>query len=135
MIPTQLRMTMGKAPPPVSANEQLCRNVRELMKLRRWSQADLAKRIGVSQPWLSQRFTGRTSFHMRDLDAIALAFDVTPAELLCVGFGQWDRRKTPDRRSGEDRRGSMYQKVYGERHDGERGRASSRPSSRCLTMM
>jgi transcriptional regulator with XRE-family HTH domain len=98
-------MTFQQDGPPRSANDQLRVNVRELMEVRRWKQADLAERLGMSQPWLSKRLTGITPFHMEDVDAIAAAFGLAPWELLCGGFGSFDRRKaSSDRRSGEDRR-------------------------------
>lgn len=105
MLPTMTepRMTLGKDS-GLPANDQLRINVRELMDLRNWSQADLAERLKRSQPWLSKRLTGTTPFHMKDVDEIAHVFGLAPAELLCVGFGKWDRRHQPERRSGVDRR-------------------------------
>ena len=102
--PLELRMTYGHDASPQTANEWLRANVRELMDLRKWTQQELAERLGVSQPWLSKRLTGRTPFHMRDLDAIAHVFGLSPHELLCAGYGQWDRRHGSDRRSGDERR-------------------------------
>jgi len=89
---------------PLTANDQIRANVRELMDLRRWTQADLAERLGRSQPWLSKRLTGTTPFQIEDLDTFSAAFGLKPAELLCMGFGKWDRRQTPERRAGDERR-------------------------------
>lgn len=105
MLPTLLRMTFGQGPPPArTANEWVQNNVKELMGLWRLTQAELAERLGVSQPWLSKRLTGKTPFQIEDLDALAHAFGLSPHELLCAGFGQWDRRDGRERRSGADRR-------------------------------
>ena len=76
VLPTGLRMTFGTT--PQTANEWLRANVQELMDLRRWNQSELAARLHVSQPWLSKRLRGRTPFHMRDLDAIAHVFGLSP---------------------------------------------------------
>jgi transcriptional regulator with XRE-family HTH domain len=74
------------------------------MEVRRWTQAQLADRLKVSQPWLSKRLTGTTPFQIEDLDAIAAVFGLSPSDLLCAGYGKWDRRVREDRRSGADRR-------------------------------
>jgi transcriptional regulator with XRE-family HTH domain len=89
---------------PMTANEQLQINVKELMVWRKLTQAQLSDKLGVSQPWLSKRLTGVTPFQIEDVDAIADAFGLSPAQLLCAGQGQWDRRRGSDRRRGEDRR-------------------------------
>lgn len=97
-------MTFGQDPAPQTANEWVRANVRELMAVRRWTQSDLAERLGVSQPWLSKRLTGTTPFQIEDLDALAQVFGLSPHTLLYSGFGKWDRRSGDERRTGEDRR-------------------------------
>jgi transcriptional regulator with XRE-family HTH domain len=97
-------MTFGQDPTPQTANEWVRANVRELMDLRRWTQVQLAERLKVSQPWLSKRLTGTTPFQIEDLDMFAAAFGLSPQELLCAGFGKWDRRNIDERRTGRDRR-------------------------------
>lgn len=105
VLPNRLHMPPEQGPrSSLKANDQLRANVRELLDLRRWTQTELADRLGQSQPWLSKRLTGTTPFQIEDVDAIAAAFDLSPSDLLCVGFGQWDRRSMPDRRSGLERR-------------------------------
>lgn len=92
-------------PRQLTANDQIRANVRELLDMRRLTQAELAKRLGVSQPWVSKRLSGTTPFHIKDLDVIADVFGLSPGQLMCVGFGTLDRRQTErDRRSGEERR-------------------------------
>lgn len=105
VVPTNSRMTLGdESAPPRTANEQIRENVRALMDLRRWKQADLAERLGRSQPWLSKRLTGKTPFHMSDLDALSAVFSLSQAEVLQPGFGKWDRRSGEDRRRVPERR-------------------------------
>ena len=88
-----------------STNDLLRANVRELLDMRRMTQADLAKQLNVSQPWVSKRLSGTTPFQIGDIDAVADSFGLSPAQLLCVGHGTQDRRKAQhDRRCGEDRR-------------------------------
>lgn len=98
-------MALGHEHAPLSVNDQLRENVRVLMDARRLTQAQLAERLGQSQPWLSKRLTGTTPFHIEDLDALAHVFALSPAELLQPGYGKWDRRThdivrrvCPDRR-------------------------------------
>lgn len=106
VLPVGLRMTFGQAPPPQTMNEWVCANVREAMRVRRWKQADLAARLGRSQPWLSKRLKGTTEFQLSDLDALSTVFGLSPTELVCAGYGKWDRRSGRDRRTGADRRQS-----------------------------
>lgn len=94
----------------LSAEEWLRRNVVELMEFYRMKQATLAERIGRSQSWLSRRLSGKpwrsggSRFQFQDLDKLAAAFDVSPAELLQPKHGDWNRRSGHERRSGTDRR-------------------------------
>ncbi len=98
------RIVMDGTDHPLTANEQLRRNVKELMRWRKLTQATLAAKIDVSQPWLSKRLTGVTPFQIEDVDSIANAFGLTASQLLCQGQGQWDRRRGQDRRIGVERR-------------------------------
>lgn len=100
---------MGKlenATPP-DAGAQLRQNIRELMRIRKWTQADLADKLGRSQPWVSKRMAGINKFSEADLDALAAVFEpLSPYELLQPGLGRFDRRITSDRRTGRNRRQS-----------------------------
>jgi len=100
----RLSMTFGDDPAPRTANDWVRANVKEAMELREWTQAEVAARLGVSQPWLSKRLTGTTPFQIEDLDALARIFGLSATEWLCAGYGKWDRRMTTDRRSSPDRR-------------------------------
>lgn len=97
-------MTLGSNQPPETANDRLRRNVKALMDWRRMTQAQLAERLGQSQPWLSKRLTGTTPFQIEDLDLLANAFSLSPQDLFCEGHGEFERRTGEERRSGTDRR-------------------------------
>ena len=95
---------------PAAAEDQLRRNLLELMEFRRMTQAELADRMGKSQSWVSRRLSGRdwseggSRFQFEDLDVLANIFGLSPAELLLPGYGKWDRRRAGERRCGTDRR-------------------------------
>jgi transcriptional regulator with XRE-family HTH domain len=104
VLPTELRMKLGNDGPFLTANERVIATVNALMEWRRMTQAELAEKLGQSQPWLSKRLTGRTPFQIEDLDLIGAFFGLSPAELLQDGHGNLDRRSSGERRSGTDRR-------------------------------
>lgn len=108
-----------------SANRRLQDNVRALMKWRRLTQAQLARRLGISQAAFSKRLSGRTAFQISDLDGIASAFGLSPAELFLDGYGDRDRRGGRDRRTGLDRRRTATHGVM--RNDIDQ--AADRPSA------
>jgi transcriptional regulator with XRE-family HTH domain len=111
LLTVDFRIGLDAAGRPFTANEQLRVNLRELMEWRRMTQADLAEMLSVSQPWVSKRMSGTTPFQMSDVDMLAHAFGVSPAELLCGGWGKFDRRRQgSERRSGQDRRGPQPRK-------------------------
>lgn len=83
---------------------QLRQNIVDLMNWRHWTQATLAERMGVKQPWVSKRMNGLNKFSVDDLEKLAAAFEMEPCDLLVPGHGKHDRRKLPDRRGGIDRR-------------------------------
>jgi transcriptional regulator with XRE-family HTH domain len=88
----------------LDANRQVRANVEALMEAYRWTQAELAERLGESQPWLSKRLTGKTPFQIEDLDALGAVFGLSPAQLLQPGHGKLDRRTGGQRRVGVERR-------------------------------
>lgn len=53
-----------------------------MLARRRVSGRELARRLGVSSPWVSQRLTGQTTIDLNDLEAIAGALDVPISALL-----------------------------------------------------
>lgn len=106
----RLRLGMGGDGTLDPAEQLLRQNLLELMEFRRMTQAELAERLGKSQPWLSKRLSGKSwndggsRFQFEDLDALAHVFGLSPWELLQPAYGKWDRRRGDDRRSGSERR-------------------------------
>ncbi len=47
-----------------------------------WTQREFASRVGKSQPWLQQIVAGRNKVRLDDLDRVAGALGVPPAELI-----------------------------------------------------
>jgi transcriptional regulator with XRE-family HTH domain len=101
--PMRVRLGLQNAA-AVAANDRVRLNVECLMEMHRLTQAELAERLGRSQPWLSKRLTGTTPFHLGDLDAIGCIFGLSPAQLLQSGYGKLDRRSGMQRRDGIERR-------------------------------
>lgn len=62
--------------------ETVAGEVRARMARKRVRQVDLAEVLGMSQPSLSQRLTGRYPFTVDELDRLAQFFDVEPADLI-----------------------------------------------------
>lgn len=56
--------------------------VRVAMARRRINGVELARRLGVSQAWVSRRLSAETPFDVDDLERIARALDVEPAALI-----------------------------------------------------
>jgi len=63
-------------------SEQVAEEIRVLLARRRMSQAELARRLDTSGAWLNYRLTGKQPIDLNDLDRIAAALGVKPAELL-----------------------------------------------------
>jgi transcriptional regulator with XRE-family HTH domain len=91
----------------VDAEEQLRRNIKALMRVRRMTQADLADKLGETQPWVSKRMSATdhsVKWKIEDLDALERVFGIAAWELLRPGHGQDERRTVRQRRRGGDRR-------------------------------
>lgn len=63
-------------------NASVAAEVRAELARRRWSQADLAQRLGTDQMWLSRRLRGTKPLSLTEFEAIARALEITPTELL-----------------------------------------------------
>jgi hypothetical protein len=63
-------------------NAAVAAEVRAELARRRWSQVELAAKLGEDQMWLSRRLRGTKPLTITELEAIALALQLTPAELL-----------------------------------------------------
>lgn len=59
-----------------TAAQQTGANVRAEMARRGLTQSDLAGRLGMSQPMLSNRLLGKTAFDVDELAAVAAALDL-----------------------------------------------------------
>lgn len=109
---SRLRLAMEDEIGGSPAEHQLRLNLLELMEFRKMTQADLAQRLGQTQPWLSKRLSGKawteggSRFQLEDLDALSDVFGLSPSELLQPGHGKWDRRRAGERRIGTERRRS-----------------------------
>lgn len=112
--------------------------VRVLLARKRISAVQLAKLMGVSQPYLSRRLNGAVAFDLDDIEKIAEVLGVDPLGLLPKGIGTGgngpnDRsapptsRRTRDRRTDEPRRGRL---VFGSSEQEAQGPfGHSRPGS------
>ena len=62
--------------------ERVAEEIRVLLARRRMSASELARQAGMTQPYISRRLTGEIAFDVDDLDKIAVALGVKPADLL-----------------------------------------------------
>src|SRR5215211_9108998 len=56
--------------------------INSLMGLRRLTDGEMARRIGISRTMFNQRRNGRTDFRLAEVEAIAVALGVEPYVLL-----------------------------------------------------
>lgn len=90
---------------PISAQEQLTRNVNQMLAFTGKKQADLAASLHISQPYISMLLAGKREWQIEMLDHIAAFFLTTVSALFVTGDGAAiDRRRVPDRRRDCDRR-------------------------------
>src|SRR5690554_1761635 len=66
----------------VRLSDQVAEEIRVLLVRRRRSASDLARQIGMTQPYLSRRLTGEVALDLDDLQRIARALDVDIHDLL-----------------------------------------------------
>ncbi|MDN4174693.1 helix-turn-helix transcriptional regulator [Nocardioides sp. SOB77] len=62
--------------------DAVARRVRGVMGEKRIRQAELALKLGVSQPSLSRRLNGDRAFELNEVEQVAAALAVSPAYLL-----------------------------------------------------
>jgi len=67
---------------PSTLSERVAEEIRVLMARRRIRQSELARKIGTNDQWLSVRLRGVQPIDLNDLEVIAAALGVTPADLL-----------------------------------------------------
>jgi transcriptional regulator with XRE-family HTH domain len=66
--------------PPLTV--RVAEEVRALMARRRITGAEMARRLDVSQMWISYRLNGRQPIDLNDLEKIARVLGVQPLDLL-----------------------------------------------------
>lgn len=86
-------MTITPTAAQTPLSEQVAEEIRGWMGKRRISGAQVARLLGVSQMWVSDRLRGATPINLNDLERIATALDVAVADLLPPGVLQ--RRPQP----------------------------------------
>jgi transcriptional regulator with XRE-family HTH domain len=79
-------------------SEQVAEEIRAMLGRKRVTGRELARRLGVSQPWVSQRLTGHQEIGLNDLERIANALEVEVAELLPLADQPAERVLTRRRR-------------------------------------
>jgi transcriptional regulator with XRE-family HTH domain len=77
---------------------QVAEEIRAMLARRRVSGRELARRLAVSSPWVSNRLTGHQEIGLNDLERIADALDVEVAELLPLDDQPAERVLTRRRR-------------------------------------
>jgi transcriptional regulator with XRE-family HTH domain len=64
-------------PDGMNTDQLVHRNVTNMLRGARHSQADLAATMRLSQPMVSRKLAGRSDWTLRDLDLIAKHFGIT----------------------------------------------------------
>lgn len=75
-------MNEGIALSGTSLRERTAEEIRVLLARRNISAAELARRTGLKQPYVSRRMTGDVAWDIDDLERIARALNVEVADLL-----------------------------------------------------
>lgn len=73
-------MTMAKRETTLSA--RVAEEIRAMMGRRRVTGATIARELGVSQAWVSNRLSGQQAIDLNELERIADVLQVTPFDLL-----------------------------------------------------
>lgn len=74
-------MSITSTTPGASLTAAVAEEVRSWMGRRRITGARMARELGVSQMWVSDRLAGKTPFTVTDLDRIASVLDVPVVQL------------------------------------------------------
>jgi transcriptional regulator with XRE-family HTH domain len=69
------------------AAKELAQEVKRLRELARWTQGELAEKVGVSQPVISDMELGRYNFPLDSVIRLAKAFGKTPYEFIAIYLG------------------------------------------------
>ena len=78
----------------MSLQDTVTLNLKMLMLTRALKQEDLAKMLGISRPAVSQKFTGKHSWSLVDIEKAAEFFNIEPATLVVgpQGLEPWTQR-------------------------------------------
>jgi transcriptional regulator with XRE-family HTH domain len=63
-------------------NAAVAAEIRAILARRGWKQSQLAERLGVHEMWVSRRLRGVNAISVDDLERIAAALGIKPANLL-----------------------------------------------------
>jgi len=74
-------MTIETTARPTSMTERVAEEIRGLLGKRRVSQAELARQLGQSQMWVSDRLRGAQPLDLNDVERIAGVLGVQPLDL------------------------------------------------------
>lgn len=78
-------MSIATTPSRAGIAARVSEEIRVLLLRRRMTQAQLADRLQVPQPWISRRLTLTVPMTLDDVDRVAEALDVSVWELLGTG--------------------------------------------------
>jgi transcriptional regulator with XRE-family HTH domain len=70
---------------PRTLSEEVAEEIRAQLGRKRISQAELARKLGVSGTWVSYRLAGKQPIDLNDLAGIAATLDVAVADLIPSG--------------------------------------------------
>ena len=73
----------------------LCKKIKYLRQQHNWSQEELARRIGISAPSVSKIEAGVTDITLSGIKQIAMAFELSIAELLSMPDGPFKKSVAP----------------------------------------
>jgi transcriptional regulator with XRE-family HTH domain len=94
-------------------NRAVAAELRSLLARRRMRQSALARRMGVTEVWLSRRLREVQSMSLDDLEAMCRALGVAPAELVASAVrGTWlptlEKVAPPDRATSTHPKGRSH---------------------------
>lgn len=75
-------MSENQTPNGTPMRELVAEEIRVLLARRKMSASELARRMGVTQPYISRRLTGDTPLDVDDMATIARVLGVTVGDLL-----------------------------------------------------
>jgi transcriptional regulator with XRE-family HTH domain len=102
-------------------NAAVAAEIRAILARRGWKQSQLAERLGVHEMWVSRRLRGVNAISVDDLERIAAALGIKPANLLGLAEqagGQMNSRfpSTSERPAGDSL--TPARRPHGTRPDG-----------------